>query len=508
MPSAQEKLADSLQALKELQDAKGLRAIRSAELSRTHLQRLVAHGFLQEVIKGWYIASAPGAIAGDTTSWYTSYWSFLAGYATSRFKDEWCLSAEQSLSLYSGDYSVPRQSVIHITRQSNNVVRLPHDTSLLYFCSTVADPIEKEKRYGLHLYSLPEALIECSPSGFSQNRISVQTCLSMITDASDILKLLLDKGQSTKAGRLAGAFRAIGKNEMADEILQTMKRFGFDVRETNPFEKREGVPALLRTYSDSPYVARLQLMWEEMRPSVLEVFPKRASNEASIEAIIDDIKERYREDAYNSLSIEGYQVDDELIEKVRRGDWNPSRNASDAEQQNALAAKGYWLAFQAVVASVRKVLEGADAAAVLRKDQPGWYQELFAPSVSAGLLKASDLVGYRNGQVYIRGSLHVPLSSEAVRDAMPVLFDLLEAETDARVRAVLGHFMFVYIHPYMDGNGRIARFIMNTMLVSGGYPWTILPVEQRKAYLSALERASVQGDIRDFATFLYDCVPR
>jgi len=41
------------------------------------------------------------------------------------------------------------------------------------------------------------------------------------------------------------------------------------------------------------------------------------------------------------------------------------------------------------------------------------------------------------------------------------------------VRAVLGRWLFGYIHPYPDGNGRMARFVMNAMLASGGYPWTV-----------------------------------
>jgi Fic family protein len=63
------------------------------------------------------------------------------------------------------------------------------------------------------------------------------------------------------------------------------------------------------------------------------------------------------------------------------------------------------------------------------------------------LLKPSDLAGYRNSQVYIKGSMHTPLNSEAVHDAIPALFELLLNEEDAGVRAVLGHFIFVYIHP-------------------------------------------------------------
>jgi len=53
---------------------------------------------------------------------------------------------------------------------------------------------------------------------------------------------------------------------------------------------------------------------------------------------------------------------------------------------------------------------------------------------------------------------------------MPAFFDLLREETHPAVRVVLGHFLFVYIHPYMDGNGRIGRFLMNVMLASGRIP--------------------------------------
>jgi Fic family protein len=121
--------------------------------------------------------------------------------------------------------------------------------------------------------------------------------------------------------------------------------------------------------------------------------------------------------------------------------------------------------------------------------------------VNAGILKPADLAGYRSSQVFIAGSKHIPMS-EGGRDVMPVFFDLLESENDPRVRAVLGHFIFVYIHPYMDGNGRLARFLMNVMLASGGYPWTVIPVEERERYMASLESASVGRDIKPFAEFL------
>jgi hypothetical protein len=92
------------------------------------------------------------------------------------------------------------------------------------------------------------------------------------------------------------------------------------------------------------------------------------------------------------------------------------------------------------------------------------------------------------------------------RDAMPAMFDLLEDESEPGVRAVLGHWLFGYLHPYPDGNGRLARFMMNALRVSGGYPWTVVRAEDRAAYLAAFDRASIDMDIAPFAQFIAERV--
>ena len=89
---------------------------------------------------------------------------------------------------------------------------------------------------------------------------------------------------------------------------------------------------------------------------------------------------------------------------------------------------------------------------------------------------------------------------------MPALFELLEQETEPAVRAVLGHWLFGYVHPYPGGNGRMARLVMNATLASGGYPWTVIRLEDRNAYLSALEAASVDREIEAFARFVAERV--
>jgi hypothetical protein len=328
----------------------------------------------------------------------------------------------------------------------------------------------------------------------------------MIRDSSGLLSRLLTGGHTIIAGRLVGAFRNIGSDRIADDIVKTMTAAGYAVRENDPFADRPNL--VLRTRETSPYVNRIRLLWQKMREPVIERFPKAPRMPRSIAAYLKRVNETYVTDAYHSLSIEGYRVTPELIERVRAGSWNPETNEGDREQRNAMAARGYWLAFQSVRDGVERVLRGDNPGQVADEAHGDWYRELFAPSVTSGILKPADLSGYRNSQVYIRKSMHVPLNRDAVQDAMPAFFDLLREEEHPAVRVVLGHFLFVYIHPYMDGNGRIGRFLMNVMLASGGYPWTVIPVGDRNAYMSTLERASVGEDIVPFADFVGSLVRR
>jgi Fic family protein len=322
----------------------------------------------------------------------------------------------------------------------------------------------------------------------------------MISDASEILPKLLEGGHSTIAGRIAGAFRNIGKNAIADNIIEAMKAAGYSVAEKDPFEDKAAI--IFGNRELSPYVNRMRMSWVSMRDIVLENFPQPPALPINIEEYLKHVDDIYLTDAYHSLSIEGYRVSKELIERVRSGSWNPEDNRKDKGYADALAARGYWQAFQAVKESLTKVLNENSAGQAVNNDHPIWYRELFAPSVSAALTAASDLAGYRNQPVYIRRSRHAPPRYEAVRDLMPAFFTLLQEEEEPAVRAVLGHFFFVYIHPYIDGNGRMGRFLMNVMLASGGYPWTVIPLDTRAEYMAALEEASVRKNIEPFARFL------
>lgn len=425
MASIQEKLADSLSILKKYQDENGSDIIQGMKtLGETHTRRLIDNGYLEQVIKGWYMPTMPG-MEGDTTAWYASYWKFIVAYSNSRFGDDWCLTPEESLDFYAGETIAPSQLIIRSTRASNNIVRLKHGDSMLDITAAMPKHIVVEPRYGLRLYPLAEALAFCSPAGY-----------------------------------------------------------------------------LAASRNASPHAIRIQLMWQRMRGQIAALRLNAPTRDMTTEEILSNMEDNYLRDSYHSLSIEGYRVTEALIERVRSGEWNPEDDKTDADRRNALAARGYYQAFERVKESVREIQQGSGAGTVVGRDFDKWHFEMFQPCITAGIIKPSDLVGYRSHQVYIRGSKHTPLSPDALRDAMHVFIELMEAEADAVVRAVLGHFFFVYIHPYMDGNGRTARFIMNVMLVTGGHPWRIITVDERQSYMAALEKASIHGDITDFAKLI------
>jgi len=505
MPTPQDKLSESLAVLKRLQD-EGIVAIHTKSMTRTHRERLIKNGFIQEVMKGWYVPARPEEPAGESTAWYASFWDFCGDYLKSRFGNQWCLSPEQSLSIHSGNWNVPEQLLVRTPKGGNKPISLLHETSIMDVRLKLPDKNDLEIKENLRIMTLPAALISCAPGYYSNNAIEARAALSMISDASEILHKLLEGGRSTVAGRLAGAFQNIGENVIADNIIEAMRAAGYSITENDPFEEKHTI--IFSERELSPHVNRIRMNWAYMRDIVLENFPQAPLLRQNTDEYLKNVDDIYLTDAYHSLSIEGYRVSEELIERVRSGNWDPETNRKDKEYANALAARGYWQAFQAVKKSLAKILNKNSSGTVVSNDHSIWYRELFAPSVSAGLIATSDLAGYRNQPVYIRKSMHVPPRYEAVRDLMPAFFSLLKDEKEPAVKAVLGHFFFVYIHPYIDGNGRMGRFLMNAMLASGGYPWTVIPLETRNDYMATLEEASVRKNIEPFSRFLAELVQK
>src|SRR5262249_7764896 len=153
--------------------------------------------------------------------------------------------------------------------------------------------------------------------------------LAGIKDASEILRPLLEGGRTVVAGRLAGAFARIGRTDVADDIVKTMKAAGHTVQSTDPFAPQQAFGSL--QIDVPPIVGRLQSFWSLHRDAIVAVFPTAPGLPKNTESYLRFVDEIYRSDAYHSLSIEGYRVTPELIERVRAGGWNPEARQADRQ---------------------------------------------------------------------------------------------------------------------------------------------------------------------------------
>ncbi|MEI8295210.1 MAG: Fic family protein [Alphaproteobacteria bacterium] len=500
MTTQSEKLATSLEVLSDyLRGTNDRMILRSTELSRVHKERLINAGFLVEIIKGWLLVADPTKRSGESTLWYANFWNFLSVFLEERFGSNYCLSAETSLALHAATTIIPAQVTVITEKSSTQVVHLPFKTSLFFYQDVKNLPSIREIKNELQVMTLPEAICRLSKTFFAERSVETEIALSLIRDPGQLLHFLLKRGQTTMAGYLVGAYNHMGRSDMGAAILESMVAAGHKINVENPLTKPA---ASLPVRTVSPHANRLQALWFHYRIPIIERFPTAPGLPSDPAPYLLSVDESYLNDAYNSLSIEGYKVSPTLIDRIRKGIWDPIEHSGDTNQSDALAAKGYRLAFESVRGSLENVLIGRNPGTIARQDLAGWYRALFSPSVVAGILQDYHLAGYRSQQVYIRNSRHVPFPQTALLDSMDTFFALLENEENPAVRAVLGHFFFVHIHPFSDGNGRLGRFLMNVMFASGGYPWTIVPVARRSEYMSALEQASCENNIVDFADFI------
>lgn len=111
---------------------------------------------------------------------------------------------------------------------------------------------------------------------------------------------------------------------------------------------------------------------------------------------------------------------------------------------------------------------------------------------------------YRNVEVRISGAQHKPPApSEMYRQVKGFYADLpYKAEMNAMELAAWTHAEFVKIHPFVDGNGRTSRMIMNYQLMTAGFLPVSIAKENRLPYFEALEAYAVGGDLKPFAEMI------
>ena len=161
-----------------------------------------------------------------------------------------------------------------------------------------------------------------------------------------------------------------------------------------------------------------------------------------------------------------------------------------------------------VVINKRKITEGLvkNLHALLLKDihftyAKGANDQLIKKPLNAGKYKERP-----NHVLTLSGRVHHYVSPLHVKDEMEKLVHWLGKAKDIHPveRAALFHYRFVAIHPFDDGNGRLARLLMNLILMQSGYPICIVKNEHRRQYLNAIELADNHKSKMPFVYFIAD----
>ncbi|WP_059104817.1 Fic family protein [Shouchella shacheensis] len=108
---------------------------------------------------------------------------------------------------------------------------------------------------------------------------------------------------------------------------------------------------------------------------------------------------------------------------------------------------------------------------------------------------------YRDQQVFIAGAKHIPPEPYLIKEKMEQLIKWHNNEAQMLhpvERGAMLHAMFVGTHPFIDGNGRTSRLLLNLELMKSGFPAVVIKMENRLAYYEALDKSRTTKDYRDF----------
>ena len=199
-------------------------------------------------------------------------------------------------------------------------------------------------------------------------------------------------------------------------------------------------------------------------------------------------------------------------------DWTYNSNAIEG---NTLSLKETQLVLQEGLTIGRKSLV-EHLEAINHRDAIGFVEDLAEEDeplsertireIHAIVLKEIDpkYAGrYRDIQVRIAGSPHTPPDALHINRLMQEFADqhLSKPHEHPIARAALAHFSLVDIHPFVDGNGRTARLLMNLILIQEGYFPAIILKNDRHKYYAALEKAH-SGKVDDFIIFIARALER
>lgn len=274
-------------------------------------------------------------------------------------------------------------------------------------------------------------------------------------------------------------FRERGK------VVQRVLKYFPDLESANLYCEKKGIRKFESKYLIPP----------SLKTRILNKLKKLNSQRPLSKQVLKNLREKFEVDmTYNSNAIEGNRLTlRETWMVIRKGITIGGKTIEEhLEAKNHLEALNH---LHKLVGNRKKITQ---------KDVLELHKLV--------MNKVDDKIAgrYRKMQVYIQGAVHLPPPAKKVPPLMKKVINELNNKKkgmDAIKSASKIHHSIAWIHPFADGNGRIARLLLNLRLMRVGFPPTILRKTERKAYYSALEKAD-DNDLYPITTLIAKDIER
>jgi len=430
------------------------------------------------------------------------YWQAIEQILASHI---WSLRGESALSAYIGDQAAQKRLTVKTKDKTNRTVSLPLDFEIELRHDPRFDDrlIRKQDLAGRQIpVAVPELVL------VDINKFPLKEVNSFIA-GTNFDKRMLAAIYATRPKpvifkrlvELAGEAKRQDLEENLKEIIAEFTHYQVVKKQKEEAKTKLEKPAVL----SPPWVIRQEQQAKEFE----DVLNKRLKakiariEKQSLAKLLKQARDHKKYDTYHSTSLEGYRITPEDVDVLLSGRAPKDEKGEGADYmeqlKNRMAIVGYSEAFDFVLAGAKKDFEKPQLTEDFIKDT---YANLFKPSTDAGIVDYYSLTAYRNMPVYIRGTRYAPPSHEKLPELMASYVKIVNNVRNPVVKAILAHYFFVTIHPYLDGNGRTGRLLMNYFLVSAGYSWVTIKNEQRGQYFEALAKAQLDEGIVPFGEFI------
>lgn len=474
--------------------------VSAAEIpDRRQREYLKKAGYLFPVARGYWALKKPEDDAEEV--FLLIYWQAVEKVLSSF---TWSLRGSSALAIHNGAQAAQEHLMVRSKEKTNWKLTLPLGFTVnlrydSYFDERLIKNVEVAGR------SIP---VEIPELVFIELDKATPKEVQSFVAGTKFDRLLIEaiyarKPRPVVFNRLIGLARKYGRSDLAvdiEKIIETYTHYQIAKREAvSADEIAVKQPQVIHP----PWVIRQEVQIKEFEAALEKGLKTKISKikKRPLKELLAQAREHKKYDTYHSTTLEGYQITPEQVEALLSGIVPEEDSGPDYfdKMRNRMAIVGYSEAFDFVLEQVESDFEKPKISEQLVKET---YAKLFKPSLDAKIVDLISLTTYRNIAAFIRGTNYIPPSWEKLPDLMSDYEQSIGAIKNPVIKAILAHYYFVAIHPYIDGNGRTSRLLMNYTLLSSGYSWITIRADQRSEYFGALNKGTVDGDILPFGEFI------